>query len=97
MDDGKCTWVKILTLSPPSLSNNRADSERLSDSLKNLLETEFLEIGLNILREIPTSLRKWNYRVKCVLFKDGPKWILTGILDPDGIEKSFGMELLELL
>ncbi len=91
MDDGKCTWVKILTLSPPSLSNNRADSERLSDSLKNLLKTEFLEIGLNILREISTSLRKWNYRVKCVLFKDGPKWILTGILAPDEIEKSFGI------
>ena len=80
MDDGKSTWVKTLTLSPPSLSNNRADSERLSDSLKILLKTEFLEIGLYLLREIPACLRKWNYRIKCVLFKDGVKWILAGIL-----------------
>ena len=91
MEDGKSTWVKTLTLSPPSLDNNRADSERLSDSLKILLKTEFLEIGLYLLRKIPACLRKWNYRVQCVLFRDGVKWILTGILDPASPEKPFGI------
>ena len=91
MEEGKSTWVKTLTLSPPSLNNNSADSERLSHSLKILLKTEFLEIGLNLLREIPACLRKWNYRVKCVLFRDSVKWILSGILDPDGTGRPFGI------
>ncbi len=90
MDDINNTLVKKISLTPPSIGNNRADSERLSDLLKNIVKTDFVEIGLEVLRKIPLLLRKWNYSVRCVLFKDMDKWILVDILDLDSDEKVCG-------
>ena len=91
MYNSNSTWVKIISISPPSLGNNTADSERVSDSLKNILKIDFVKIGLNLLRKIPACLRKWDYCLKCILFKDKEYWILIDVLDPDEPEMSFGI------
>lgn len=87
------TWIKTVTLSPPSLDNNIADSERLSNNLKTILKTNFIEISINILRKISKSLRKWNYCAKCVLFKDNERWMLLEILPPDKTANTFGVAI----
>ncbi len=93
MNNPENRWVKTVTLTPPSIENNIADCERLANALKEMLNTDSIEIGLNLLQRIPACLRKWNYQAKCVLFKDKGKWILVSIFAPNSREKAFGLAI----
>jgi uncharacterized 2Fe-2S/4Fe-4S cluster protein (DUF4445 family) len=76
-------WVKTVSLVPPSLQDNTADADRLAGALKKELKTRSLKIDFSLLKQLPECLRKWNYQVRCVLFKDRSQWILTGISPAD--------------
>ncbi|MEW5908614.1 MAG: ASKHA domain-containing protein [Thermodesulfobacteriota bacterium] len=76
------SWVKTVSLDPPSLKNNTADADRLIGSLKTLLKTSTVRVELGLLRMLPDLLRKSNYRPRCTLFKEGSEWILVSLSDP---------------
>jgi len=76
-------WIKIVSLEPPSLQNNTADADRLISALKTRLKTDSVAIDLEWLKRLPDQLRAWNYRARCVLFKERPGWSLNGLLAPD--------------
>ena len=76
-------WIKIVSLDPPSLQDNTADADRLIAALKADLQTDHVDIDLDLLKQLPALLRKWEYRVGCILFKDRHRWLLTGITDAD--------------
>lgn len=63
----------------PSLKDNTADTERLTNALKNALKTDFVAIDLDIVKNLPVLLREANYKVRCVLFKDRDTWHLIGV------------------
>ena len=74
-------WIKIVSLNPPSLQNNTADAERLIAALKEDLQADNIDIDLDLLKQLPALLRKWQYRVRCIVFKDRHRWLLTGITE----------------
>ena len=79
------SWVRTVDLPPPSLQDNTADCDRLTNFLKQQLKTERIHIDIHILRELPFRLRAWEYGLRCVIMKDpyADQWHLTGISNPE--------------
>jgi len=73
------SWVKTVSIPPPTLQNNTADADRLLAALKGQLKTDTIDIDLAVLKELPDCLRNWDYHLRCVLFRDKKRWLLTGI------------------
>ncbi len=84
-------WVKTITLKPPSLQDNTADADRLINALKSGLNTNDIDIDLNLLVELPDLIRKNNYIIRCILFKDRKKWIITGVTSPEDKSRIAGI------
>lgn len=82
--------VKI-SLEKPSLKNNTADADRLIQALKKKTGAENILIDLNLLRQIPALLRKWDYEPDCILFKDRHQHILLGITGSDEQKTAAGL------
>ncbi|MDA3897160.1 MAG: ASKHA domain-containing protein, partial [Desulfobacteraceae bacterium] len=72
-------WVVTVSVSPPSLNDNTADADRLINELKSVLKTDYIDIDLPLLKNLPWRLRKWDYQVRCVCFKDRSRWKLVGV------------------
>jgi len=71
----------MISLTPPSLKDNTADADRLAGALKRELKTDSIQIDLSLIRMLPNFLRKCNYQVRCVFFRDRERYILAGVLD----------------
>ncbi len=84
-------WVKSVALPPPSLGNNTADADRLVAALKTELATEAVEIDLGLLRELPGLLRRNDFRVRCTVFRNRDRWVLTGIDPEDTSRPALGL------
>jgi uncharacterized 2Fe-2S/4Fe-4S cluster protein (DUF4445 family) len=70
MTNTPTTWIKTLQLTPPSLADNTADADRLTDALKKSLGVETVSVSLDLLRRLPQRLRRTSYQARCVLFQD---------------------------
>jgi uncharacterized 2Fe-2S/4Fe-4S cluster protein (DUF4445 family) len=81
MKERSSPWIKIISLNPPSLQDNTADADRLISALTARCQTDAVAIDLELLKQLPALLRKWEYTVRCILFKDRHQWLLTGITD----------------
>ena len=81
MKEKSSSWIKIISLNPPSLQDNTADADRLIAALKADLQTDHVDVDLDLLKKLPDLLRKWDYRARCIVFKDRRRWLLTGITD----------------
>ncbi|MFO7749447.1 MAG: ASKHA domain-containing protein, partial [Desulfobacteraceae bacterium] len=75
--------VRCVTLDRPELSNNTADAQRLKQALEAELGTGEVSLPLSILATLPEKLRRWNHRVKCVVFKQGAGWSVAAVKDPE--------------
>jgi len=82
---GRRTWIEVLKLVPPSLSDNTADQERFITALQKRLGTSAIQLDLDLARALPALLRRWDYRLRCALIRDREIWHvcgLTGAADP---------------
>jgi uncharacterized 2Fe-2S/4Fe-4S cluster protein (DUF4445 family) len=70
-------------LTPPTLQDNTADAERLIGALQDRLQTNAVCLDLDLLKKLPDRLRKWEYRVCCLLFQDRDCWRVTAITRVD--------------
>ena len=87
-------WVKSVSVNPPSLKDNTADAERFEKALKEIFNAEFVDIDLSITGILPELLRKSNFTLRCILFKDHNKWRLAGITgNDDGIIAGLAIDL----
>lgn len=84
-------WIRDVFLTPPSLKDNTADADRIVGELKKQLNTEAIDIELYVLKILPGVLRKSDYKVRCILFKDREKWILAGITSQDNVQPALGL------
>jgi uncharacterized 2Fe-2S/4Fe-4S cluster protein (DUF4445 family) len=75
----KSPWVRTVRLAKPTLQDNTADTDRLISALKSDLQTDAVDLDLDLLKKLPDLLRKWGYSVRCLLFKDRHRWLVTGI------------------
>ncbi len=81
MTEIKTHWIQTVTLNPPTLQDNTADADRLISALTTSLQTDAVDLDFDLLKQLPALLRKWEYKVRCILFKDRHRWLLTGITD----------------
>jgi uncharacterized 2Fe-2S/4Fe-4S cluster protein (DUF4445 family) len=72
-------WVRCIALPPPSLKDNTADTDRLLAALKKELATEAIDVDLDLLKQLPAVLRATGYRIRCTVFRENRRWVLTGI------------------
>ena len=74
------SWIKELKLDKPSLSDNTADLDRLKKSLsKELNWSKAIELDLELIRELPEVLRQKEFHIRCCLFRDKDRFVVTGI------------------
>ncbi|MFO7884756.1 MAG: ASKHA domain-containing protein [Desulfobacteraceae bacterium] len=83
--------VRCVDLARPELGNNTADAERLKKALEKDLETQGISIPLSIVAILPEKLRKWDHRVKCVVFKGETAWTVAAVKNPESAEKLCGI------
>jgi len=76
-------WIKKVSVTPPSLKDNTADTDRLENALKAVLNAEIAGIDLMLSGKLPELLRKNDFNLRCILFKDHKKWCLAGITEND--------------
>ncbi len=72
-------WVRTLALKPPSLSDNTADADRLAAALRTQFKAETVAIDLELLARLPGILRGCGYRVRCTVWREPGRWVLTGV------------------
>ena len=78
-NDKNNSWIKTVSIPPPTLQNNTADADRLLVALKGQLKIDTVDIDPAVLKKLPNNLRNWDYNLRCVLFRDNKRWLLTGI------------------
>ena len=76
-------WIRTVRLAKPTLQDNTADTDRLISALKSDLQTNAVHMDLDLVKKLPDLLRKWEYSVRCLLFKDRHRWLVTGIAGVD--------------
>jgi uncharacterized 2Fe-2S/4Fe-4S cluster protein (DUF4445 family) len=77
------SWVRTVALETPVLGNNISDAQRLEQHLKSETAADHIHIPLMLLRELPSKLRQWDFRLKLVLFRSRYGWQVLDMIDPD--------------
>jgi uncharacterized 2Fe-2S/4Fe-4S cluster protein (DUF4445 family) len=72
-------WVLTVDVTPPDLSDNTADAERLAAVLKPRLSAPHLAMDLAVLRKIPRVIRTAHSAVSCLVFRERDQWILLDL------------------
>jgi uncharacterized 2Fe-2S/4Fe-4S cluster protein (DUF4445 family) len=76
-DNDSPGWVVHAAASEPTLQDNTADADRLCRVLQGLLGVDRIHMDLALRKKLPSLLRAAGYRVRCVLFQDGPCTLLV--------------------
>jgi uncharacterized 2Fe-2S/4Fe-4S cluster protein (DUF4445 family) len=79
MNVTKSSWIRTITLAKPTLQDNTADTDRLISALKTDLQTDAIHIDLDLIKKLPDLLRRSEYNLRCILFKDRRRWLVTGV------------------
>ena len=79
--------VRYIEIEKPVLGNNTADAQRLEQALTRELGREGGNKGVTVpwhlLKNLPSFLRRWDYKARAVLFKDRQSWRLVDLVPPD--------------
>ena len=78
-------------LKPPSLDNSLGDRERVECALK--LEPGELSFPLEVLRELPGTLRRTGWRITTVLDRSAPNLSVIEVNEWDSTSRNFGIAL----
>jgi uncharacterized 2Fe-2S/4Fe-4S cluster protein (DUF4445 family) len=70
-------WVTRIQLPEPSLRDNTADADRLSDALRKQFGLEAIDVDLSLCRRLPSLLRENRYMLRCLVFGDRRHGILV--------------------
>ena len=74
-------WIRAVLpeMTQPSLKDNTADVDRLVKAIKKTLRSEEISVDFSLVKRLPHSLRKHDYRVKAVLSEGQNGWHLIDI------------------
>ncbi len=88
-------WIRLIRprLTPPSLSDNTADADRLIKELKKELGTENVAADLPFLQTVSATLRKNAYAVGVVLFEDRGIWKIIDLFGAADVPDLCGIAL----
>ena len=91
MDNCTARWIQIVNLTPPSLKDNTADTDRLLLALNHRLNTDAVHIDLDLVRRLPELLRHYTYRIRCILWKHHRQWQLLEVTDAEDTRIAAGL------
>ena len=91
MNENNTGWIRHISITPPTLQNNTADADRLIGELKTRLNTDAVDIDLYLLKRLPDLLRRCEYNVDCILFKDRKRWLVTGVTHSQDTSPTYGL------
>jgi uncharacterized 2Fe-2S/4Fe-4S cluster protein (DUF4445 family) len=86
-------WVHYVSMSPPSLTNNTADVDRLTTQLKQQLNARFIDMDRSVMVLLPEVLRKSNFNVRCVLFGDNHCYHLIDVQPSNDCLPVYGLAI----
>ncbi|MFC1495066.1 ASKHA domain-containing protein [Thermodesulfobacteriota bacterium] len=86
------SWITQLNVSliPPSLKDNTADSDRLKNGIEKKLPGDRVEIPFHVVKYLPSLLRKYNYKCRVILYRQGDRWRVIDLFPPGGEEHLYG-------
>jgi uncharacterized 2Fe-2S/4Fe-4S cluster protein (DUF4445 family) len=84
-------WIQTVSLAPPSLKDNTADTDRLLHALTLRLNTDALQIDLDLMRRLPELLRQHAYRIRCILWKSYRQWHLLEVTAAEETRTAAGL------
>jgi uncharacterized 2Fe-2S/4Fe-4S cluster protein (DUF4445 family) len=70
-----------LALEPPTLADNRADHQRISDAVRKKLKYRSLQMGLKVIKSLPEVLRDHDYKITATV---GLRRDIAEIMDIEG-------------
>ncbi|MFO7963248.1 MAG: ASKHA domain-containing protein [Desulfobacterales bacterium] len=76
-------WILRVQLSPPTLQDNTADTDRLIGALKSALRSTEVYSDIALIRRIPVLIREYDYKATCILFKNDSVWQLIDLAPYD--------------
>ncbi len=76
-------WTTVVSVSPPSLKNNTADTERLVQALKPLAGDTPVVVDPFLQRSLPKLLRRHPVALRCVFFQEPGRWTVVGLAPAD--------------
>ncbi len=77
-------WIHDISLTPPSLDDNTADADRLLAALRARLGGAVVHADLSLIRTLPEQLRRWAWKVRCLVFPARGRRDLVAVFEPDG-------------
>ncbi len=83
MDTKTAGWVTDVRLTPPSLDDNTADTDRLKKALARHIGVDDVIADPVSLRDLPRNLKQWGYRCRCAYFKNGGCFHLIDVQNPE--------------
>jgi uncharacterized 2Fe-2S/4Fe-4S cluster protein (DUF4445 family) len=84
-------WIHTLSLNVPSLKDNTADADRLLRALNRRLNTDAVQIDLDLVRRLPELLRQYRYRIRCILWKNRYQWHLLEVTGAEDTRLAAGV------
>jgi uncharacterized 2Fe-2S/4Fe-4S cluster protein (DUF4445 family) len=84
-------WIVSVNLTPPSLGDNTADTDRLVQALKQALNTREIKIDLPLMQVIPDILRDAGWRLYCVVSNEHDGVTLLDLFPADEIRPVTGV------
>lgn len=82
MENTDSPWIKYIHLDLPSLQDNTADADRLTAALRKELQADHVDIDLGLLKNLSELLRRSEFKIHCIVFRDHGRWTLCGIHSP---------------
>ncbi|MCG6881082.1 MAG: ASKHA domain-containing protein [Deltaproteobacteria bacterium] len=80
-------------LTAPSLGNNTADVDRLVKGLKHALAGTDVRVNFSLVKRLSRDLRRYDYGVEAVLYRDGDRWQLIDIFGGKEAKALHGLAL----
>ncbi|MDB4444194.1 ASKHA domain-containing protein [bacterium] len=88
-------WIRVVPteMTPPSLKDNTADTERLIRAIEKALQTEKVTIDLALVSKLPAILRDEAYHVRTILYNEDDTWHVVDLLPFDIREHIYGLAI----
>ena len=91
---GNGPWIKKIELeiTSPSLRDNTADTDRLISGIKKELNAEIM-VDFSLVKGVPHTLRKYDYKIDALLFEYRDCWNLIDIFPLQKDADYFGLAM----
>ncbi len=86
-------WINtcVPEITPPSLKNNIADTDRLIKGIKKAIDSENVSADLFLIKKLPHLLRQYDYKVKAGIYEDKGIWNLIDVFPADQDKRFYGL------